>query len=142
MGDEHDSWLETLGVSGFNPSDATASVASGLGKVLSGAGDAIASGARAVGDVTMAGVDAAAGVGAVFAIGALGIAAGAAYTVGEDDTAKSLRATQDSVVDDGKRSFGDAGRDLGKAKDEVFGAGSVPPAPPVVKSEIAVPEED
>src|SRR5437016_1285826 len=123
MSEEHDSWVEALGVS-FGSSDASASMKSGLGEMAK-------SGLDAVGHVVGAGLDVARGVAeenrAVLEhVAAAGLdlvgAHGAADTVRNDAKAVQARAGED---------FKAAGKELGEAADDVFS--DAPPAPrPIV----------
>jgi hypothetical protein len=130
MGDEHDSWLGALGVTGFNASDITASVGSGLGKAVSGIGDAVRSGARAVGDVAAGDLDAATAAGAAVLGGVEHIEAGILDAVGAHDTAKEMRDFGNEIQGDARRYARDADRDFADAKKEVFGVDPILPPPP------------
>ena len=113
MGTEHDSWLEGIGVS-FDSSDANASMTSGLGEMVK-------SGLDAVGHVAGAGLDIAKGVfnedrAIVEHVAAAGLDIAGAHDTG-DSVRKDALAAQNRAAQD----FKDAGGELGKAKDDVFG---------------------
>ncbi len=114
MGDEHDSWLEGLGIN-VSPPDAS-------GSIVSGAGEMLKSGLNAVGDVARAGIDIAKGEVEGGLAKAEYLGAGVLDAVGAHDTAKDVRARADANEKDSKKQFKAAGKELGKAKDEVFGA--------------------
>jgi hypothetical protein len=93
---------------------------------LGNMGHAAWNAANAAGDAVVqteeAALDGATAVGATFATGAVGVAAGAAYAVGADDTAASIRSTQNEFADDASRYYGDAGRELSNAGTDVWGS--------------------
>jgi hypothetical protein len=92
---------------------------------LEDAGSALWGAASSAGDAVLnvesAALDATAGVGGIVAEGFVGMAAGGAYAVGEDETAASLRGTQNTITDDAIRYFGDAGREIDQAGADVWG---------------------
>jgi hypothetical protein len=93
---------------------------------LGNMGQAAWNAASAAGDAVIqtetAALDAATGFGAMTAGGLTNMAAGAAYAVQADDTAASLRASADGMIDDAQRYYGDAGRDLGNAGADLWGS--------------------
>jgi hypothetical protein len=121
MAEEHDSWLEGLGIN-LNPSDAVASMASGLGDIVNSGKDAIVHGAKAVAD----------GVGAVGDVVQAGgdylIAAGL-EVAGNSKRADDFRNAGSKALGDLGDRLGDAGKQLGEISDDVFGGDDASRAP-------------
>jgi hypothetical protein len=113
MAEEHDSWLEGLGIN-FNPADAVASVASGVGEMVK-------SGLNAAGDVVRGGIDMAKGEAEGVLAKAEYLGAGVLDAAGAHDTAKDWRNRADGNEADSKKQFQAGWNELGNAKDEVFG---------------------
>src|SRR5580765_2886764 len=113
MAEEHDSWLEGLGIN-FNPGDAVASVASGVG-------DIVKSGLNAAGDVVRGGIDMAKGEAEGVLAKAEYLGAGVLDAAGAHDTAKDWRNRADANEADAKKQFQAGWKELGNAEDEVFG---------------------
>jgi hypothetical protein len=113
MGEEHDSWLEGLGIN-ISPPDTTSSVVSGLGEMVK-------SGLSAAGDMVRGGMDMAKGEAeGVLAKGEY-LGAGVLDAAGAHDTAKDLRNRADANEADSKKQFQAGWKELGKAKDDIFG---------------------
>ena len=89
--------------------------------VLGGLEQAASAGWDAVENAGSAALDAATAAGATFATGGVSVAAGAAYAVGEYDTASSLDATRNDMAADANRYLDDASREAGQAETDIFG---------------------
>src|SRR4051812_24515868 len=114
MGEQHDSWVEGLGVTGFTSSEAT-------GSVWSGAGEMIKSGADALGHVAKAELDLAMGASDAMRGGVEQVGAGVLDAYGAHGTAESLRGDARKIQDRSGENFKRAGQELRGAKDDVFG---------------------
>ena len=92
---------------------------------LGNAGEAVWNAAGAAGDAAWnaggAAVDGAQFVGELAAGGFVGMAAGAAYAVQADETAASLRETQNEVIDAADANYKEAGEELNQAGEDIWG---------------------
>ena len=93
---------------------------------LETAGSAMWGAVSSAGDAMLnteeAGLHAIAGVGETAAGGIVGMVAGGAYALQEDDAAASLRGTSNSVLDSAVGQFESAGQDLSTAGQDLWGA--------------------
>jgi len=110
-------------------------IGSGLGKVASGIGDAVASGARAAGDVTVGVLDIGAGIEESMLGVAVSVAAGVHIPVRPFSTRmvrpRNLSAREsDSIGEDVGRYKGKAAKEFDAAENELFGSGPNPAAAP------------
>lgn len=118
---EHDSWLEGIGVSGFTPVDASDSL-------IGGAGDVVKSGLSAIGHGGVAVLDAAAGGADMLMGGVAHMGAGFLDAVGARGAAGEVRKAANTIQDAGAFNFQQAGKELGEAKDDILGG--EPPSQP------------
>lgn len=117
MSDEHDSWLEGLGVTGFSSSDDDSSGATN--SIVSGAKDLIGSAEKAKQALIDAGNDLQDAKEATLHEAAQRLKSGAYYAVGDDDDANAARAAADADADKRSKSLDKAGEDLDDARKQV-----------------------
>ena len=97
------------------------SVLGELGNAADAVWNAGAAAADAAWNAGGAAIDAAQGAGEVVGEGFVGIAAGAAYAVQADETAASLRDTQNEIIDAAQSNFDQAGAEMDQAGEDVWG---------------------